>query len=137
MMSKRILCNERGSWSLIGLLVTVVIGLVLVLMFMGPHGKSLLAPQSNKPDKDGAYTVVGKSMNMAKDTECKSDLTQVRSAITMYRSEHDEVAPASLADVQLGTANPDFLKCPVGKEAYTYDASTGTVHCPHPGHENY
>jgi hypothetical protein len=136
-VNRRILVNERGSWSLIGLLVVVVIGLVFFLMFMGPHSKGLLGPQSNKPDKDGAYTVVGKSMNMAKDTECKSNLTQVRSAITMYRGEHDEAVPASLADVQLGTANPDFLKCPVGKEAYTYDATTGTVRCPHPGHENY
>jgi competence protein ComGC len=127
MMNKSILHNERGSWSLIGLLVVVVIGLVLVLMFMGPQ---------SKPDKDGAHTTVGRSMNMAKETECKSNLTQIRTAITMYRSEH-EAAPASLADVQLGTSSPEFVKCPVGKEAYVYDAAAGTIHCPHAGHENF
>jgi hypothetical protein len=128
MMNKPVLDNERGSLSLIGLLVVLVIGLILVLMFMKPQ---------SKPDKDGAHTTVGRSMNMARETECRSNLAQIRSAITMYRGEHEEAAPASLADVQLGTASPDFVRCPVGKEDYVYDAAAGSIRCPHPGHENY
>jgi len=126
MMNKPIIGNERGSWSLIGLLITVVIGLVLVLMFLGPQSKSGRGP----------HTTAGKAIEMAKDTECKSNVQQIRSAILAYRSEN-EAAPASLADLKLGTANPEFFKCPVGHEAYVYDAATGTIHCPHPGHENY
>jgi hypothetical protein len=126
-MSKWTIGNERGSWSLIGLLITVVIGLVLVLMFVGPRTNS---------GKGGPNTTPGKAMEMAKDTECKSNVQQIRSAIVMYRNEH-EAAPASLGDVQLGTRNPEFLKCPVGHEPYVYDAAAGTIHCPHPGHENY
>jgi hypothetical protein len=118
--------NERGSWGLIGLLLSLVIGLAMVYMFIGPQMKSSM----------GAKTTPGRAMEEANGVKCQSNLTQIRTAITMYRQEH-ESNPASIANIQVGTADPDFFKCPVGHEAYVYDPTAGTIHCPHPGHEKY
>jgi len=119
--------NERGAWGLIGLLISLGIGLLIVVIFLGPQLKSSMG---------GASTTPGKAIEKAHDVECQSNVMQIRSAITMYRGEH-QTPPASLANVQLNTNNPDFAKCPVGHVDYVYDAATGAVHCPHPGHENY
>jgi hypothetical protein len=41
------------------------------------------------------------------------------------------------ADVRETKLPAEFYACPIGKEAYLYDAASGKVQCPHPGHEKY
>ena len=88
------------------------------------------------PRKDGkGLTVPGRVALAAKDDVCKSNLEQIRASISIaYSSSGDSAYPASLEETKLGN---DFYKCPIGKEAYTYDPQTGQVHCPHKGHEGY
>ena len=80
-------------------------------------------------------TVPGLVKLKAEDTVCQSNLGQVRSFIMIARGNADDQPPASLArDPGLPK---DFMSCPLGKEPYEYDPATGTVRCPHPGHEKY
>ncbi|MDO8585801.1 MAG: hypothetical protein Q7T82_02065 [Armatimonadota bacterium] len=126
-MSKRLsIENERGSWSLIGLLAALVIGLLLVVVFLGPQLKG----------RSGAQTTAGQAIEKSHEVECQANLRQVRMAIDMYRAEH-QAAPASVADLNIGTSNPDFFKCPVGHEDYVYDSQAAAIRCPHPGHESF
>lgn len=127
MKFRSLIGNERGAWGLIGLLIALAIGALIVALFLGPQLKSSMG---------GANTTPGKAIEKAHDVECQSNVMQIRSAITMYRTEH-QAPPPSLADVRLNVSNPNFTKCPVGHEDYVYDPATGTIHCPHPGHENY
>ncbi|MDO8684825.1 MAG: hypothetical protein Q7N50_15285 [Armatimonadota bacterium] len=117
--------------SLIGLIVALAIIMIVMYIYIGGN---------SKPAKPGSVQEYrsrpGKALEKGHEVECQSNLGQIRSAIEIYRSEN-ESAPASLNDIQLGTSNPDFLKCPVGGEAYVYDAQSGTVRCPHTGHERF
>lgn len=127
---------SRGS-SLVGVLVAVALVLVLVIVFALGGGSLGLSPASDKPAAraDGkGETVVGRSLYTAKDEVCRSNLGQVRTAITIQTDPVDNTRPEAISDLQLPS---EFLKCPVGGEPYEYDPATGKVRCPHPGHEDY
>lgn len=121
---------------MVGLLVTGVIVLLLVLaVVMGPSIFGKAGGEAPPEREDGlGETIVGRSMLEAKDTKCQSNLGQVRSAIQINTDPVDEVRPADLASLRLGS---DFEKCPIGQEPYRYDPSSGEVSCPHPGHEKF
>lgn len=121
--------NTKRGQTLVATLIVVVIILILLVVFLRPTGGT-----SPRADKKG-YTVLGLARYSALDTQCKSDLDQVRLAIqTAKASSGDDTFPATLEDLHLG---PQFSKCPVGGEKYIYDPQTGEVHCPHPGHEKF
>ena len=119
--------NECGAVGLIALLVCVAIGLVIVVVMMGPT-------RTNKSGK--AQTTYGQAKEKATDVECQSNLRQIRAAIEIYRTEH-EAPPPSTADIKIGVSDPKFLSCPVGGEAFVYNPQAGTITCPHPGHERF
>lgn len=126
--------KTRGN-TLAATLVTVAIILVLVIVFFkgsGAFGQKDAVPER----KDhAAKTVMGAVRYAAKDDVCRSNLGQVRSAITIASSSSgDSEFPKSLRDVKLPQ---EFYACPIGKEPYNYDPQTGKVSCPHPGHESY
>ncbi len=125
--------KTRGN-GLVGVLAAVLIVVVLALVFTvgtgALTGKSNLPP---RPDGQG-QTIVGRSLAKARDTECRSNLAQVRLAIQVATDPVDGSKPADLASVRVPA---EFRKCPVGDEPYKYDAAEGTVSCPHPGHEKY
>ena len=74
-------------------------------------------------------TVYGQSMDAAKAVQCQSNLGQLRSGIGMI-IQSEERAPSSLEELRYPS---DMQKCPMTKEAYTYDPNTGQVRCPsHP-----
>ncbi|MCC6404386.1 MAG: hypothetical protein IT207_10305 [Fimbriimonadaceae bacterium] len=123
---------KRLGRGLVGVLASVVILVGLAVVFSvgsGIFGEKV----PERKDKQGE-TLVGRSILRAKDTKCISNLGQVRQAIETNKDPVDDVNPADLGSIGL---SPDFLKCPIGKEPYTYDPSTGKVSCPHPGHEEY
>lgn len=117
---------------IVGVLVACAIGIGLVVLFVNGSG----AFGGNVPEREDGEgsTLVGRSMLAAKDTKCKSNLDQQRTAIQIATDPVDETPPESLAVTRLGS---DFEKCPIGDEAYVYDPATGQVSCPHPGHESY
>jgi len=127
--------NNRGSWSLIGLLVAVVIVAILaVVLFCGKGndgavttaggGKGLLDPHSKKK------TIIGKSMDTAKATACRNQLDQIRKGILAYKAESGtEANPPDFRSLRLGVSMV-FFQCPMSDAPYTYDRATGTVRCP-------
>lgn len=125
--------TRQAGRGMIGIIVGVVLVLVLSIVFA--TGSGIFGQKSVPERADGkGETLVGRSMLAGKDTQCRSNLGQVRQSIQINTDPVDNILPASLNDLRLGA---EFLQCPVGKEQYVYDAQTGKVHCPHPGHEKY
>ena len=130
--------NNRGNWTLIGLLVAVVIIMVLGAMYFGGAGfttvgknEKLLDPASNK------QTVVGKAMDTAKGEDCRQRLIQIRTGISAYQTtDGSESFPATLKDVGLGVST-DYFYCPVSNQPFVYDPTTGKVNCQYKGHESF
>lgn len=126
--------RHRGN-TLVATLVTVAIILILVVVLF--KGSSVFGAAGGKAPSaraDGhGTTVLGRVRYEAKDAVCQSNLSQVRTAISLAQQSNDEF-PARLEDTKIGN---DFYSCPIGHEPYTYNVQTGKVSCPHPGHENY
>lgn len=116
----------RGN-TLVGLLIVIaIIAILAIVATTGGFGTR----KSTRKDGLGV-TVQGGARAEALDTSCKANLQQIRMKIQMDSNTEDQ-APASLNDMQLPSS---MLQCPIGKEPYDYDSSTGQVHCKHPGHE--
>ena len=120
--------------TLVAMLATTAIILVLVVvLFKGSNAFGLQTKASPRADGKGT-TVLGQVRYDAKDTVCRSNISQVRLAISVYETANDDHPPDNLQELKIGN---DFYSCPLGHEPYQYDPSTGTVHCVHPGHEKY
>lgn len=124
--------NRRRANTLIGLMVAMAI-VILATLFFVTGGKMLGGKVEERPDGKGE-TMIGKSIYRAKDTQCRSNLGQMRQGIGIATDPVENTFPQSLEETRLGAT---FYKCPVGGEAYVYDPATGLVSCPHAGHEKY
>lgn len=123
--------KQRGN-SLVGVLVAVAIVILAVVFYT--TGGNFLGGQSKERADGKGKTVIGKSLYAAKDDVCISNLGQVRQAIGLAGDPVDGTFPQTIEEARIGQ---QFYECPVGKEPYTYDPATGTVKCPHKGHEKY
>lgn len=122
--------NQRGN-TLVGLLVVMALIAMLSVVFM--YGSGTLG-QHQSARKDGKGTTIpGMAEMSAQDTVCRSNLSQVRQGL-MVAQGGEETHPASLQELKFPA---EVLRCPIGHEPYVYDPTTGTVTCPHPGHEKY
>lgn len=119
--------RRQSGQTLVATLIVIVIIAILAVTLLGGDGKSA------RPDGLGR-TLPTQVKLKAQDDACMSNLGQVRAAIMIARSNADDAPPADLSETGLGA---DFLKCPIGGEPFRYDATSGTVSCPHPGHEKY
>jgi hypothetical protein len=133
--------DERGSWTLVGLLVAVAAGIVIMFVVLLPHinsgGGTATGARAQKEGlvKPGgpsgqSRTLVGASLDKGKETACMSNLRGIRQMITYYKTSGDPL-PATLQDMKLGSA----AFCPVNHQLYQYDPNTGAVRCLTPGHE--
>lgn len=122
---------QRGN-SLVGVLVAVFIVILAIVIFT-TGGKFLGGESGERADGKGE-TLIGKGIYRGKDATCMSNMGQLRSGISLATDPVDNVFPQSLEETKLGA---QFYVCPVGKERYEYDPATGTVYCPHKGHEKY
>ncbi len=92
-------------------------------------------PHAGQLTTQPAQSLYGKAMQHAVGVAgCQPNLEQVRSAIQMYRDDHDRQNPQSLQALELP---PKTLSCPVGQQPYQYDPATGEVKCTFPGHAQY
>lgn len=122
--------KSRGQTLAASLIVIAIIAILAVVMLTG----SFTGGKSSRKDGLGT-TTLGASKLAAKDDVCRSNLGQARAALQLATSgSADDAPPASLDELSIGK---DFLKCPIGKEAYVYTAESGEIRCPHPGHEAY
>jgi hypothetical protein len=127
--------NNKGNWTLIGLLVTVAIIVVVTAYLFGGSG-SMTTVQKDSPLIDKASTkktIYGKAIDTSKSAVCRSQLSQLRAGIETYKTTNtDGSLPKSFKDIGLGVSNT-FYQCPVSDKPYTYDPATGAITCPtHP-----
>lgn len=116
---------------MMGLLFAVVVVGIMVLIFLdGDFGMGTSLPE--RPDGEGR-TSIGKVAARTKDEVCRSNLRQVNMAVQIEQNNGN--TPSSLSD--LPGIGPAIQKCPIGEEAYYFDAAAAKVTCPHPGHENF
>ena len=123
--------DNRGNWSLIALLVTVVIIVVAAAYYFGGSGLSTVKKSSPLLDaKSKKSTIVGQAIDTGKSADCRQRLNQIRTGIMAFKTTGtDDSNPQSFKDIGLGVS-PDFFRCPVSNQPYTYDPATGTVKCP-------
>lgn len=126
--------NNRGNWTLIGLLAAVAIVAILAAVYLvgGDSGGTVTVKKDSKllDSKSTKKTIVGRSIDTGKAADCQQRIHQIRLGIDTYRSSSaSETNPSSFKDIGLGVSN-DYFKCPVSEEAYRYDPATGTVQCP-------
>lgn len=124
--------NNRGNWTLVGLLVTFAIIFVAAALFFGKSG-DFTTVKSKSPlldSKSKKQTVLGRSMDTAKASDCAERLRQIRLGIQTYKtSGASEANPPDFKSIGLGVSM-DYFQCPVSHQPYTYDPATGTVKCP-------
>jgi competence protein ComGC len=127
LMKKNSIQNRvsRG-FSLVEILVVAVILIALSAVLMGKYlgGKTADGKRAPTP------------MSRAHDTECMSNIKQVRAGIEAQKSM-DVDGKNNIQSLDELKYPKEVTHCAVGKMAYVYDPQTGEVHCPYPGHEKY
>lgn len=119
------LTRPKRAFSLVEILVVVVI-IAALAAFMLPKylGKGTTA---------GGKTI-DSPMQRGHAPECANNLNQIRQAYTMAVMASEENKPRSLADLKTYGVSDAMTRCPVDNQPYQFDANTGQVRCPHPGH---
>jgi hypothetical protein len=118
--------RRRGQAQLLGLLAVIVIGLVLYLMFLGPRTGA---------DGESRKSIAASSIDMAKEVELHSNISQIQQGLAMYRSDNEGRVPATLDEVKAALKFPaEMFVNPIDNKPLLYDATTGTVSPqPYPG----
>jgi len=139
----RVLRNEKGQWTLIGLVLAAAIIVALVVVLYGGAGGKL-SPRSRleqaeketgtKVEVKPGQSVVGAVRDKSMDPVCQSNLRQIRAYLQMSQAS-DGQYPPTLEARKIGSGS--ILVCPLSKQPYSYDPSTGTVRCTTPGHEAF
>lgn len=124
--------SNRGSWTLIGLLVVAAIIFIVLAITFGKSGLPTTAGKNTDLLDKGSkkQTIVGQSLDTAKAVDCQERLRQIRLGIYQYKTTSaDDENPPTLKDIGLGVS-ADYFQCPVSNQQYQYDQATGVVRCP-------
>ncbi|MDX2064472.1 MAG: prepilin-type N-terminal cleavage/methylation domain-containing protein [Fimbriimonadaceae bacterium] len=126
--------RRNAGNTMIGMMVTLAIMLLLAVgLFYGSGMFQKGGAKSPRADGKG-QTIPAQVKLAAQDDVCRSNLNQVRAALQIATMNNDDTPPTELTETRLPQ---QFYACPIGKEPYAYDASTGRVGCVHPGHNGY
>ncbi len=115
--------------SLVSLLVIVLIvaALVVLLFFFQPSSARRHIRTSGTGE-----TALGDALQKAGEVDCLNNLRQWRLLIQNYRAEH-EALPTDLRLLPGYQGWPST--CPITRQPYSYDPSTGSIICP--SHPNF
>jgi hypothetical protein len=117
------------------LLVWALFLLSATLISCGKKAAAPPNPNAGQLTTQPAQSLYGRAAQHAVGVAgCQPNLEQIRETIQMYRDDHDGQNPPSLQDLGLPAK---ILRCPVSKQDYQYDPTTGRVWCTFPGHEQY
>ena len=119
--------KSRG-FTAISMVITMAVILVLVWIFFtyGTRRGGVGVTVEGPPEQ---------AIGQAKGVVCRSNLKQVREAISMAQmGDPDQHFPRSLEELKLPA---DLTRCPVTGEEYGYDPATGKVWCNYPQHRGY
>ena len=135
-----------GFWGLIEILIVAVLlmgGAALYLSMsksavqmnsnIDHLDEGVMPTTRNTTTTDAPSSTPGRVVNRAESVQCQQNLRSLRAVIASEFAERGEYS-AALADIE---GAESIQACPVGGETYEYDRSTGTVRCPHEGHEEY
>lgn len=135
--------NERGYWSLIGLLLGAgIVFAILYFTLFAPGSKLSLENRLKQSAQEGdiqvkpGQTTLGAVMDKSKDPVCQSNLKQIRSWIQMEQAENGQF-PAALDAKKMGSGTGEILNCPLSNQPYTFNPSNGSVKCTTQGHETF
>jgi hypothetical protein len=98
-----------------------------------------LVPRYLTSQKDSlGRTTVQAPLERAQGVDCANNLQQIRYALTMSQQTNERF-PATLQDLATSGSGitRQMLFCPVSKQPYSYDPSTGHVGCPYPPHRGF
>ena len=116
--------SGRRAFTLIEILVVIVIIAIMITIVTGMLTGRTKSGEKGKSPIQGAQGAV-----------CTSNLFNIRQSISIHKmGDENEANPQSLTELKLSA---EVLYCADGKVAYQYDAATGQVRCPTPGHERY
>jgi len=123
--------NNRGNFTLIGLLAAVAIIAILAAVYLSGGGVGTVKKGSPLLDNGSTKkTVVGQSIDTGKSVDCRQRLNQIRSGIAMFKTSSTSGGnPPTLKDAVPGVSTAYFF-CPVSGKAYEYNPAAGTVQCP-------
>ena len=112
--------GNKGNLTLVGLFVAVAIIAILCVVLFRPllFGGSQAERQGLVHPKHG-QTVLGASVDKAKETQCSSNLRQIRMSIDAYKAENGQ-PPANLQALKLPVSS-SFPELPVSGQPYRYD----------------
>ena len=115
MPSPRRTTLQRGQWSLIGILVSLVIIAILSAWYY----TSILKP------KAGSHNGRPASEQAAYGAGCSLYVSQLNQAAMMYKQDHGDGAPRSFDDLKKAGATDDIIHAEGCQ--FQLDASTGNV----------
>lgn len=109
---------KRG-FTLVGTLATIVIIAILAVF--------VVRYVSGGGGKDSAGRKVPTPTQRAKITAGNEYIGQIQQAITMYKMDHDDQLPPSLADLKPYGVTDQMIVDPNTKAPLNYDSATGAV----------
>ena len=106
---------QRGQWSLVGLLVSLVIIAILSAWYY----TRILKPQA------GSHNGAPAAEQQAYGAACSEYQAQLTQAVTMYKADNNERSPRSFEDLKKYGASDDIVRAPGCQ--FQLDPSSGTV----------
>jgi len=107
--------QQRGQWSLVGILVSLVVIMILSAWYY----KSILSP------KPGSHNGAPAAEQAAYRSVCSEYQSQLNQAAMMYKQEHNDRNPRSFDDLKKEGATDEIINAPGCQ--FQLDPATGTV----------
>lgn len=118
-----------------------ILGVLVLSMLLVSCAKKAEQAKANPNDESGvnitsepAQSLPGRVVQRAMGTKCEDNIKQLRMLIDIYKGDNDGKYPPTLMSIPEAAR---IARCPISHKDYTYDASTGQVHCTFSGHEGY